>query len=115
MIIKKHNFPNIGHIRAKQLRGKREPRWQLSIYPPTPGPLQGHEPAHMVEVEVDPEELERVHRRAPHLLGSHNKARQQLVLRQLNAAGGLKSLQPRRIENPRPSKFLRGRTGLQEE
>ena len=68
MIIKKRDFPNIGHIRAKHLRGGKEPRWQLSIYPPTPGPLQGHEPAHCVEIEVDPEEVDRIDRCAPHLM-----------------------------------------------
>ena len=67
MIIKKRNYPNIGSIRGKKLRGK-EPRWELTIHPPTPGPLQGHEPASFVEVEVSQEEAERIERVAPHLL-----------------------------------------------
>lgn len=80
MIIKAKNFPNIGHIRAKQLGGK-EPRWELSIYPPTPGPLQGHEPAHFVEVEVGPEEVERIDRVAPHLIsGGDRRTREKLHL-----------------------------------
>lgn len=68
MIIKKRNYPNIGSIRGKKLPGK-EPRWELSVYPPGGhGPLQGHEPASFVEVEVSQEEAERIERVAPHLL-----------------------------------------------
>lgn len=68
MIIRKRNYPNIGSIRGKRLPGK-EPRWELSIYPPGGyGPLQGHEPASWVEVVVTQEEAERIERVAPHLL-----------------------------------------------
>lgn len=70
MIIKNRNFPNIGRIRNKQLPGK-EPRWQLTIYPPGGHPpLMGHEPASFVELNVSQEEAERIERVAPHLLSS---------------------------------------------
>jgi len=74
MIIRKRNYPNIGSIRGKKLPGK-EPRWELSIYPPGGyGPLQGHEPASWVEVEVSQEEAERIERVAPHLLSGVTEA-----------------------------------------
>jgi hypothetical protein len=66
MIINGHDFPSIGLIRAKPI-GNRE-RFTLTIYPPSPGPLAGAEPATMVEIEVDEDEVRRIDRAAPHLL-----------------------------------------------
>ncbi len=67
MIINGTDFPNIGRIRAKKLPGT-VPLWELTIHPPTQGPLQGHEPASFVEVVVEQVEAERIERAAPHLM-----------------------------------------------
>lgn len=65
MIINGKNLPSIGMIRAKPI-GDGE-RYELTIYPPGPGPLAGAEPATMIEIEVDEAELRRIDRVAPHL------------------------------------------------
>ncbi|MGX7952830.1 hypothetical protein ACWPM1_09720 [Tsuneonella sp. HG249] len=65
MIINGTDYPSIGHMRAKALP---DGEWQLEIYPPTQGPLMGHEPATMAEVTVSAAELERIDRVAPHLV-----------------------------------------------
>jgi hypothetical protein len=65
MVIKGHNLPSIGLIRAKP---HGDGRYTLVIFPPGPGPLAGAEPATMIELEVDKAELERIVRVAPHLL-----------------------------------------------
>ncbi|MEO0062263.1 MAG: hypothetical protein RLZZ08_823 [Pseudomonadota bacterium] len=66
MIINGKNYPSIGLIRAKPIDGGA--RYELTIFPPGPGPLAGAEPATMVEVEVDEAEMRRIDRSAPHLL-----------------------------------------------
>jgi hypothetical protein len=66
MIINGHDFPSIGMIRAKPVGDGA--RYTLAIYPPGSGPLAGAEPATMVEIEVDEEEVRRIDRAAPHLL-----------------------------------------------
>ena len=65
MVIKGYILPNIGLIRAKP---HGDGRYTLVIFPPGPGPLEGAEPATMIELEVDKAELERIRRAAPHLL-----------------------------------------------
>lgn len=67
MIINGMNLPSIGLIRVKPI-GDGE-RYTLVIYPPPgPGPLAGAEPATMIELEVDRQEVQRIDRLAPHLL-----------------------------------------------
>ena len=67
MIINGMNLPSIGLIRAKPIG--EGARYTLIIYPPPgPGPLAGAEPATMIEIEVDKQEVQRIDRVAPHLL-----------------------------------------------
>jgi hypothetical protein len=70
MNINGNTYDNIGTIRAKPMRGP-ELRWQLSLYPTGGfGPLlPGGEPIYCAEVEVSHEEVQRIARVAPHLLG----------------------------------------------
>ncbi|MBN9505026.1 MAG: hypothetical protein J0I69_03275 [Altererythrobacter sp.] len=70
MIISGKDFPNIGHIRVKSHGDGRN---ALTVTPPTPGPLQGHEPAHSVEVEASDREVERIRAVAPHLIAEAAK------------------------------------------
>lgn len=85
MRINGRDYPNIGHIRAKALSDGH--KWLLEIYPPTPGPLQGHEPAHMAEVTVSRDEVGRLDSVASHLmLDSSSRARDAF-----RAGGGLKT------------------------
>lgn len=70
MNINGNTYDNIGTIRAKPMRGS-ELRWQLSLYPTGGfGPLlPGGDPIYCAEVEVSHEEVQRIARVAPHLLG----------------------------------------------
>lgn len=77
MIINGINFPNIGNIRAKTLPNTED--WQLTIYPPTRGPLMGHEPAVAVEVRASAKEVQRIDCVAPHLISSGDFRRRQIL------------------------------------
>jgi len=69
MVINGMNLPSIGLIRAKPI-GDGE-RYTLAIYPPPgPGALAGAEPATMIEMEADRQEVLRIERVAPHLLSA---------------------------------------------
>ena len=60
----RHEVRNIHHIRLKGLPGDR---WELRIYP-APGDLLQPSGASMSEVEVLPEEVERIRSVAGHLI-----------------------------------------------
>ncbi|MFK4002957.1 hypothetical protein [Qipengyuania sp. NPDC077563] len=84
-------YENIGIIRAKPMG---ELRWQLSLYPPGGfGVLQpGGDSLYCIEVEVSHEEVQRIARVAPHLLGVSLETieavrRAQELLPQKQAAG----------------------------
>jgi hypothetical protein len=61
-------LPNIGFIRAKPQKGGT--RFTLAIYPPTTGPLEGCEPATMLELDVCATEVLRIAKAAPHLIAA---------------------------------------------
>ena len=66
MVINGINLPSIGFIRLKA--SSESGRYQLEVYPPSPGPLAGVEPATMIELMVDEAELRHIRRVAPHLI-----------------------------------------------
>lgn len=61
-----HEVRNIDHIRIK---GHADGRWSLKIYP-APGDLLMPSGASMSEVDVSPEEVERIRTVAGHLIAS---------------------------------------------